>query len=63
MTQIYGEGLVDTSAAASRLCVSRSTLYRLMGSGELPWVQVAGRRKFRPSDLDTFMEENLQLGA
>lgn len=63
MTRIYGEGLVDTSAAAHRLCVSRSTLYRLMDAGDLPWVQVAGRRKFRPSDLDTFMSENLRVGA
>lgn len=63
MLKIYGEGLVDTGDAARRLCVSRSTLYRLMSSGDLPWVQVGGRRKFRPSDLDAYMADQVRTGA
>jgi excisionase family DNA binding protein len=50
--------LLTIAETAAMLSISRRTLYRLMNSGELLPVRVAGRRRFRPVDIDSFLERN-----
>lgn len=49
------------SDAARKLRYHRATIYRLMLSGELPYIQVHGRRKIRWSDLREY-DERAQRG-
>lgn len=44
--------------ATERLNLSRSTLYRLMGSGELVYVKVGTRRLIPESSLRSLIEAN-----
>jgi excisionase family DNA binding protein len=51
--------LLELRDVQKRLGLSRSAVYCLMGSGELPYVRVLSRRKFRPEDLDDYIARNL----
>jgi excisionase family DNA binding protein len=48
--------VLSVNEAARILGIERATLYRLLRSGELESVRVGKRRKFRPEDLDAYLE-------
>jgi excisionase family DNA binding protein len=48
--------VLSVNEAARVLGVERSTVYRLLRAGELQAVRVGKRRKFRPEDLDAYLE-------
>jgi excisionase family DNA binding protein len=52
--------LLDVTNTRETLGVSVPTLYRLMAQGELPFVKIAGRTLFRPSDVDELVERNVR---
>lgn len=47
--------LVGVEEAARLLGVGRDTVYKLMGSGELPGVQVRGRRLWSVAAIDEYV--------
>jgi excisionase family DNA binding protein len=52
------QDLVTIAEAARRLAVSRSTIYSLMGSGDLPYVHVGGKRGITIGDLGDFIAQH-----
>ena len=50
-----GRLLVDVKMAASRLCVSRSTIYQLIWEGELEPVRIGRSVRFTPAQLEAFV--------
>jgi excisionase family DNA binding protein len=50
-----GFTLVAIPVAAERLCVSRSKLYELIASGELPTVRIGRARRIAVRDLQAFV--------
>jgi excisionase family DNA binding protein len=61
-TERYTDGrlvpVLSVNEAAHVLGVQRSTLYRLLRNGELDFVRVGKRRKFRPEDIDAYLERS-----
>ena len=59
-TENYGERrplpVLSVNEAAHVLGVERSTVYRLLRTGELQAVRVGKRLKFRPEDLYAYLE-------
>jgi excisionase family DNA binding protein len=53
-----GRTLLTVDAAAAQLVVSRRTIYRLVASGDLPAVRVGERLRFRPDELDRYLERD-----
>ena len=51
--------LYTVPQAAEQLQVSRSTLYRLIASGELETLTVRGTRRIRPAAVERYVD-NLQ---
>lgn len=51
--------LYTVPQAAQMLQVSRSTLYRLIASGELETLSVRGTRRIRPAAIERYVD-NLQ---
>jgi len=47
--------LLDLEAAAERLCVSKTTLYRMLDRGEVKGIKVGRQWRFRPADLDAYL--------
>lgn len=45
--------------AAEQLAVSRTTLYALLGSGELQSIRVGGRRVITDTELNRFIAERV----
>ncbi len=39
------------------LNVSRTTVYRIMEDGEIPFYQIRGRRKFKKKDIDEYVQK------
>jgi len=50
-------GLLSVNELATYLGVTRSTVYRLVREGELQSVKVGRRKKFRPEDIDAYLEQ------
>lgn len=50
--------MLSINEAADVLGITRATVYRLLRTGELQSVRVGKRRKFRPEDLDAYLERN-----
>jgi excisionase family DNA binding protein len=48
--------LLKVPEVCGRLAASRNTVYRLMESGELPYVLVRGGRRVREDDLAAYVE-------
>lgn len=48
--------VLSVNDAARVLGVERSTIYRLLRTGELQAVRVGKRKRFRPEDLDAYLE-------
>jgi excisionase family DNA binding protein len=56
-TPVYGLPRLRTvDETAEYLRVDRSTIYRLEREGKLRSVRVGRRRRFRPEDLDAYLE-------
>lgn len=56
--QHYDERLNFVDAAAKRLGCSRSTIYRLIKSGELSSVTIGRSRRIAESDLRDFIDRH-----
>jgi excisionase family DNA binding protein len=52
--------VLSVNETARVLDVERSTVYRLLRLGELQAVRVGKRWKFRPEDLDAYLERGRQ---
>jgi len=52
--------LWDVKTVAPRLGLSTRTVYQLARDGRIPGIRVGGRWRFRPSDLDRWLEANAQ---
>lgn len=50
--------LFTVDIAAAQLAVSRRTIYRLVASGDLPAVRVGERLRFRPAEIDAYLERD-----
>jgi len=48
--------LLDAEAAARYLSCSRSTIYKLLTTGDLRGVKVGRSRRFTPSELQAYVE-------
>jgi excisionase family DNA binding protein len=48
--------VLSINEAARVLGVQRSTIYRLLRTGEIEAVRVGKRKRFRPEDLDAYLE-------
>lgn len=49
------EELLDLEAAADHLCVSKTTLYRMLDRGEVRGIKVGRQWRFRSVDLDAYL--------
>ena len=49
--------VLDVAGAAQYLAVSADTMYGLVRSGDVPHVRVGKSIRFRPGDLDRFLDE------
>ena len=56
MASILPSKLLSVTEAADFLGSSRQNLYKMMRRGELAWLQVGGRRRFDPRDLEKYIE-------
>lgn len=52
--------LLTVSESAAVLNVSTKTVYRLMASGQLAWVQVGAHRRVTASAIEQFIEASTQ---
>ena len=48
--------LLTVNEVAFALAISRHSVYRLVRTGALPTVRVGERIRFRPSDVDAYLE-------
>ena len=51
--------LLTVPEACRYLSISRATLYRLMDAGNIRRVRIGGAVRFRPDDLDAFIDASL----
>ncbi len=51
--------LLDVQTVAARLNVNPRTVLRMVGREELPAIRVACRLRFRPDDLETYLQTHL----
>lgn len=51
--------LLNVQAVAARLNVNPRTVLRMVGREELPAIRVARRLRFRPDDLETYLQTHL----
>jgi excisionase family DNA binding protein len=50
--------VLSVNEAAAVLGIERSTVYRLLRAGELEAVRVGSRKKFRPRDIEAYLERD-----
>jgi excisionase family DNA binding protein len=50
--------LISIDAVAARLGVSRRSIYRLIGRGEIATIQVGGQKRIEPSEVERFKTAN-----
>jgi len=55
--------LLTVADVTAALRISRSSVYRLFESGELPWIQIGSSRRVRPEDLTEFIELHRRLAS
>jgi excisionase family DNA binding protein len=51
--------LLDVQTVAARLNVNPRTVLRMVGREEIPAIRVARRLRFRPDDLETYLQTHL----
>ena len=54
------ENLLRPREAAKILDINPSTLWRLQTAGEIPYIRIGNSVKYRPSDLQAFIENNVR---
>lgn len=59
----YTSGLLDVSETCDYLRISRTTLYRLRDSKEIPAVKLGHRVFFNLRDLDTYIRNQTAFAA
>jgi excisionase family DNA binding protein len=60
----FGNGrLLTILEAAAMLGISRSSIYRLFGSGELRWVRVCGRRRLTAAEINRFIAAHTEAAS
>jgi excisionase family DNA binding protein len=61
-TQVYGADqspMLSVNEVADLLSVTRATVYRrFVREGEIPSYRVGERLRFRPADVDAYLEKN-----
>jgi excisionase family DNA binding protein len=55
--------LLTVADIIAALRISRSSVYRLFESGQLPWIQIGSSRRVRPEDLTQFIERHRRLAS
>ena len=55
--------LLDVQTVAARLNVNPRTVLRMVGREELPAIRVARRLRFRPDDLETYLQTHLSSSS
>jgi excisionase family DNA binding protein len=55
--------LISESRLLEMLGISRPTAWRLRHSGELPYLKVRGRIRYRPKDVQEFIQKRLDEAA
>jgi excisionase family DNA binding protein len=55
--------LLTVKDVIATLRISRSSVYRLFDSGELPWIQIGSSRRVKPEDLTDFVEQRRRLAS
>ena len=58
MSQLVAEPFLTPSEVLMRLRVNVKTLYRLIGTGELPAVRIGRQWRVRPHDLETWLRRH-----
>ena len=58
MSQVMTEPFLTPPEVLMRLRVNVKTLYRLIGTGELPAVRVGRQWRVRPHDLETWLRRH-----
>jgi excisionase family DNA binding protein len=53
--------LLTIPEAAAALRVSRSSIYRLLDSGKLPWVQICGKRRVSTAEIHRFIAAHTEV--
>jgi excisionase family DNA binding protein len=53
--------LLTIPEAAEALRISRSSIYRLLGSRELSWVLVCGKRRVSTAEINRFIAAHTQV--
>lgn len=56
------DNLLNVQGACERMAISRSKLYELMQSGELPYVQIGRCRRIHPADIEKLIERSRKGG-
>ena len=51
--------LLDVVEVAKILGVSKQMIYKLEKNGDLPCVQIGRRKKFRPEDIEKYIDDNI----
>ena len=54
------QALLKASQIANILNISKAFAYKLMQTGQIRSVRIAGARRVRHADLDAYIQENLQ---
>ena len=63
MRNASGTKLQSINEAATRLGLSRATIYRLHSQGALPFVRLAGRTLVDEADIDALVEAGKRRAA
>ena len=58
MSQLVAEPFLTPSEVLMRLRVNVKTLYRLIGTGELPAVRIGRQWRVRPHDLESWLRRH-----
>ena len=58
MSHMMADPFLTPSEVLMRLRVNVKTLYRLIGTGELPAVRIGRQWRVRPHDLDTWLRRH-----
>src|SRR5258708_40374314 len=54
MSEVHGLKLLDAAQVAELFDISSATLRKEIAAGKLPFVLIGKRRRFRPTDIETY---------
>ena len=57
--RVSSPALATVAQVAEHLALSRSTLYQIMDSGELPYIKLGRCRRIRWTDVQAMLEQNV----